>query len=217
MCVHQNRASLESNQFKARKTGTLGRMEHSQLLLLLHVMGQAHPYLHLFLSWWGPEVAITMLIPSHLASKYQLWSKCSSEESQDRVPLYFFAQIILLTVKTSESRNLTFRFMFVFIFWFPLFRLAEFLVLSRGSVRKSSLNCLMLQMSLLTVYKYLLCSSQALSCPKHRLNSTAVQVTMESCIGQTLTALWLDLVLLENAKLSLERPPDTAYFRVLRK
>lgn len=61
----------------------------------------------------------------------------------------------------------------------------------RGSVRKSSLNCLMLQMSLLTVYKYLLCSSQALSWPKHRLNSTAVQVTLESCIGQTLTALTL--------------------------
>lgn len=90
--VHQNWASLESNQFKARKKErTLGRMEHSQLLPLQHAMGQAHPSFYFYLSWWGPEEVIMMLIPSHLASKYQLWSKCSPEESQDWVPFYFFS------------------------------------------------------------------------------------------------------------------------------
>lgn len=64
--VHQNWASLESNQFKARKRGILGTMEHSQLLPRPHAMGQAHPSLKLFLSWWGSEVTIMMLILSYL-------------------------------------------------------------------------------------------------------------------------------------------------------
>lgn len=128
--VHQNWASLESNQFKARK-GDLGKNGAQPTV--------APPTCHGSSTSFPPAPSVLMrtrgsYYDAHSflpASKYRLWSKCSSDKSQNRVPFHFFSfpNHPAADWSTSESRNLTFPFMFVFVFWFPLSMLAEFLVL----------------------------------------------------------------------------------------